>query len=152
MKRNMKRFSSIVMIPAMLIIFPACSDETQDANQGDVSAQDVREQAGRTVDTAAAFAQSTVEDYKQTMRARVDALNEDIQSIEDRMDSLSAEAKSEAQSTLDTLRTKRDNFMSRIESLSAQSESAWNELKSGVDRAWTELNDARKAALDQFGG
>lgn len=152
MKHNMKRFSSIVMIPAMLIIFPACSDETQDANQGDVSAQDVREQAGRTVDTAAAFAQSTVEDYKQTMRARVDALNEDIQSIEDRMDSLSAEAKSEAQSTLDTLRTKRDNFMSRIESLSAQSESAWNELKSGVDRAWTELNDARKAALDQFGG
>jgi|TARA_R110000782_G_scaffold24264_3_gene62753 uncharacterized protein YPO0396 len=148
---KLMHIATLQFVPLALLA-AGCSDESPDAPPGDVTAQDVREQAGRTVDTAAAYADATVQEYRQAMQERIDSLNRDIQSLQDRVAGMSGEVKAEAEQAVDSLQRERDAFVERMSEIPESSAAAWSDIKAGLDRAWEDLNAARRSAMERFGG
>jgi hypothetical protein len=63
---------------------------------------------------------------------------------------LHADARIEYHQTVDGLRKKRDDVKQKLTQIKATSEDAWGELKNGVDRVWTDIEEtieSTKSAL-----
>ena len=136
---------------AVLLSLAGCSEESDSTGTaGDVNAQDVRREASEALGTAGAFAQSTVEQYRQSMRSSIEEADRDIERLKARAASMTGDAKAEAEVVIQNLGEQRDAFAERLDDLRADSTDAWQEIKRGLDRAWTDLNEARKSALDRF--
>ena len=135
----------------MLFSLVGCYEESDSTGTArDVDALDVRREASEAIGAAGAFAQSTVEQYRQSMRSSIEEADRDIERLKARAASMTGDAKAEADNVIRNLSEQRDTLAQRLDDLRADSADAWQEIKRGLDRAWTDLNEARKSALDRF--
>jgi len=136
---------------AVLFTLVGCSDDTESTGTGsDVTAGDVRSEASDVLGAAGSFAQSTLEQYRERKRDAVIELTQEIEDLKTRGASLTGDARSEADDAIQRLREKRDAFLVQLEEARADSADAWQEVRRGLDRAWTDLDDALKSALERF--
>lgn len=68
-----------------------------------------------------------------------------------RLETLTADAKTEANKALDSLREKRAQMGPRLEELKKSSQQTWNDVKSGFETAMGELEKAYQNAKSKFG-
>lgn len=146
------RNSIIAACATGVILALACCTGDGDAPTAgdDVTAEDVRREASEAAGTAGAFARSTVEEYKQEMRDAISAIDRDIEELRSRAESLTGDAKADAEDAIEDLRDQRDAFITRLNEASADSADAWREVRQGLDAAWADLSQAWQSARDQF--
>jgi len=134
-----------------LLAQAGCSGDTdRSSSDGGTSAEDVRREASEAVGAAGSFARSTVDNYKQDMRESISDLNDDIADLVARSESLAGDAQDEAKQLIASLRDRRDALSTRLDEARADSASAWEDTKGGLDRAWRDLDQARRDALERF--
>ncbi len=117
----------------------------------EVTSDDVAREASEAMNTAKTFAASEIDAFRNSMEANVEAVNERIDTLAARAESLTGDARAQIDEAIESLRDQRDAFMRRINEASADSADAWADLKSGLQDAWKELEQASKDAVDQFG-
>lgn len=133
-----------------------CDNSESSANSGakpqkEATASDVARETAEAAQTAVDFAQATIDEYMKNAREGLGTIETSIVILQQRVENMSGEAKIEAQRAIEKLREQRDTFVSEIDKASADSAKAWNDVKGGLDRAWTDLESAAKSAMDQFG-
>ncbi len=74
--------------------------------------------------------------YVQKLKAKIDEWNADIDKLTAKADQTQAEAKIKYQQELEDLRGKRQELEDKIADLQSSGESAWEELKQGVESSW----------------
>lgn len=152
----MIRKSLIISIAASTaFLIAGCDDSGSTADDASATdnaptASDVAREASDAASTAGQFAQAQVDEYIDEARKGVEAVNTSIENLGQRVENMTGEAKIEAQRTLDDLRARRDAYLEELDEASADSAQAWEDVKSGLDRAWSDLESAAATAMDRF--
>lgn len=90
------------------------------------------------------------EEFLAEMRSQIDKLDAEIDRLAAKTEPLRAEARAEAENTLNVLRQKRDDLKVRFEAAREASEPAWAEIKAGFSNALEDLKRAFNNAEEKF--
>ncbi len=93
---------------------------------------------------------SSRDEYVRKMQAKLAELNADIDKLAARAGEVSAELKSEYNEEMAALKAKQAAARKKIEEMQKSGESAWQDLKAGMDLAWTAIGESIDSAKSRF--
>lgn len=93
---------------------------------------------------------SSRDEYVRKMQAKLAELNGDIDKLAARAGQVSAELKSEYNEEMAALKAKQAAARKKIEEMQKSGESAWQDLKAGMDLAWTAIGESIDSAKSRF--
>lgn len=88
--------------------------------------------------------------YVQKLQAQLDAWNAEIDKLKAKADSEEADAKIKYYEQIDNLRKEQLDAQEKLTELQKAGETAWEDLKAGVESAWDSLENAMKKAASRF--
>ncbi len=90
------------------------------------------------------------EAYIAKLKAKLDDWNSEIDKLEAKVGKLNAESRAQYQNQLENLRSKRNDIDQKINDLKKSGESAWTDLKGGIESARKAMDEALKSAVTRF--
>ena len=93
---------------------------------------------------------SNRDEYVRKMQAKLDELNADIDKLAAKAGEVSANLKSEYNEEMAALKVKQAAARKKIEEMQKSGESAWQDLKAGIDLAWTAIGESIDSARSRF--
>lgn len=90
------------------------------------------------------------DEYIRKMQAKLDEWNSDIDSLTAKASEVSADVRSEYNEQIALLKAKQATARQKIEELQQAGESAWGDMKAGIELAWTALGEAIDSARFRF--
>ena len=88
--------------------------------------------------------------FVQTMKAKLDEWNAEIDRLSAKADAAQADTKLEYNKQVEALKKQREDALQRLNELQSASEGAWEEMRAGVDASWDKMTDALKSAASRF--
>jgi chromosome segregation ATPase len=95
--------------------------------------------------------ESRIEAYRVAMQQQIGRLDRQIELLEDDASQLESDTREVYDATMQEIKEERDELELAIVELEASTMAAWDELKSGLDGSWEDLEQAVAAAGRQFG-
>jgi chromosome segregation ATPase len=92
----------------------------------------------------------TKEAYLEKMKAKLDEWNAEIDKLKAKAAQSKADLKLEIDKRVEDLEAHRQEITNKMQQMRQASESAWVDLKGGVQRAWEHLDEAVKSASAKF--
>jgi chromosome segregation ATPase len=89
--------------------------------------------------------------YRQKIEAQVEELTARLAVARAQAKQLAADAKIAAHEELADTDKKLAELKARLNTLRKAGDGAWQDMKGGVETAWTDLNKAAKHAMKRFG-
>lgn len=117
----------------------------------DVTASDVAREAEEALETASEFTQEEWRKYREAAQTRLNKLDERLDKLKGRADSLSDEAQRKWKKRMDDLAEKRAAVEQRMAELEAAAKPAWQDVRRGFEAAWRDLEDAFQQSAEHFG-
>lgn len=93
---------------------------------------------------------STRDEYIRKMQAKLEEWNADIDALAAKAGEVSADLKIEYAEQIELLKVKQALALQKIEEVQKSGESAWKDLKSGLELAWTAIGEAVDSAKSRF--
>lgn len=93
---------------------------------------------------------SSRDEYVRKMQAKLEEWNADIDKLAAKAGEVSAELKSEYAEQIAALKEKQAVAREKIEEAQKSGESAWKDLKTGIDLAWTAIGESIDSAKSRF--
>ena len=93
---------------------------------------------------------STKDEYIRRMQVKLEEWNADIDALTAKGSEVSADLKSEYAEQIDALKTKQATARRKIEEMQKSGESAWEDLKAGLELAWNAVSEAVDSAKSRF--
>ena len=90
------------------------------------------------------------DEYVRKLQEKLGKWNAEIDALAARAAEAKAGARSEYMEQIEALKAKQAVAREKIEELQQSGESAWEDLKSGVELAWTALGEAIDSARSRF--
>lgn len=88
--------------------------------------------------------------YEEKLDAQLKEWSAQIDLLKARADKATAEAKIEYYKTIESLQRKQDEAGTKFRELKAASNEAWEDLKTGAEKGWTEVKNAFQGAMSRF--
>ena len=93
---------------------------------------------------------STRDEYIRKMQAKLEEWNSDIDSLTAKASEVSVDVRRELVEQIASLKAKQAAAHQKIEELQKDGGSAWEDLKAGVDLAWTAIGESIDSAKSRF--
>lgn len=90
------------------------------------------------------------EEYLRVMQAKLEEWNADIDVLTDKASEVSAEVRAEYNDQIAVLKTKQAAARQKIDELQKSGGSAWEDLKVGIELAWSAIGEAVDSAKSRF--
>ena len=90
------------------------------------------------------------EEYIRKMQAKLEELNAEIDTLTAKAGEVRADVRNEYNEQIASLKTKQVAARQKIEELQQAGESAWKDLKSGIELAWSAMGEAIDSARSRF--
>ena len=90
------------------------------------------------------------DEYLRKMQAKLEEWNAEIDTLTAKAGEVTAEVKNEYNEQIESLKAKQIATRQKIEELQHAGESAWEDLKLGIDMAWTAMGEAIDSAKSRF--
>ena len=90
------------------------------------------------------------DEYVCKMQAKLEEWNAEIDTLTAKAGEVTAVAKNESNEQIESLKAKQAVARQKIDELQQAGESAWGDLKSGIELAWTAMGDAIDSARSRF--
>lgn len=90
------------------------------------------------------------DEYIRKMQAKLEEWNAEIDTLTAKAGEVKSDVKNEYNEQIESLKAKRAAALQKIEELQHAGESAWEDLKSGLDLAWTAMGEAIDSARSRF--
>jgi len=90
------------------------------------------------------------DEYVRKMQAKLEEWNVEIDTLTAMAGKVSSEAKQEYFEQIESLKAKQSAARQKIDDLQHAGESAWEDLKTGADLAWTAMGEAIDSARSRF--
>ena len=90
------------------------------------------------------------QDYIQKLKLKLDEWNAKIDELEVQAKLAEMENREKYEAELSRLKEKRDELKDKIENMSESGEKAFEELRTGAEKAWESLSEAFNNARSQF--
>lgn len=92
----------------------------------------------------------TRDEYVRKMHSQLDKWNGEIEKLVAQKDQVAKSALAEFGLRLDELRARRDKAKQQLEQLQQASETAWQDMKAGIELAWEALAEAVESARARY--
>lgn len=92
----------------------------------------------------------TREEYVRRMHSRLDKWNNELDSLIARKNEIQHSARAEFGLKVEDLQRMRDEAKGQLDKLEKASESAWEDMKAGLDLAWEALTQAIDSARSRY--
>ena len=93
---------------------------------------------------------SNRDEYVSRMKAKLEEWNADIDQLSAKASEVSADLKSEYAEQIEALKAKQAAARQKIEEFQQAGGSAWEDMKAGLDLAWTAVGEAIDSAKSRF--
>ena len=93
---------------------------------------------------------STREEYIRRMREKLEEWNVDIDNLSAKASEVSADVRSEYNEQIAALKVKQAAARQKIDEMQKSGESAWKDLKAGIELAWSAIGEAVDSAKSRF--
>jgi uncharacterized coiled-coil DUF342 family protein len=93
---------------------------------------------------------SSRDEYIRKMQAKLEEWNAEVDTLAAKAGKVSADVKTEYNEQIELLKAKQVVARQKIEELQQAGESAWGDLKSGIELAWTAMGEAIDSARSRF--
>lgn len=93
---------------------------------------------------------STRDEYIRKMHAKLDELNTEIDVLTKRAGGATAEVMQTYHEQIELLKAKQAVAREKLEELQHAGGSAWEDMKSGIDLAWSAIGEAIDSARSRF--
>ena len=93
---------------------------------------------------------SSRDEYVRKMQAKLEELNADIDKLAAKAGQVSANLKSDYNEEMAALKVKQAAARQKLEMMQKSGESAWQDLKAGIDLAWTAIGESVDSAKSRF--
>jgi uncharacterized coiled-coil DUF342 family protein len=90
------------------------------------------------------------DDYTRKMHSKLDQWGAEIDALSAKADQAEAQARVEYHKQIAALHSKKDEARNRLTELENASESAWGDMKSGVEAVWDSVGEAVNSAKSRF--
>ena len=141
---------SFWMLLLGLLVTTGCEQKPSKPVPGEVSADDVKREAGEAVQTAAEYSQQAKEDFVKSLNARLTELDAEIANLREKGRDLKDEAKADWDQKLADLETKREAARVKLDEVGNSTAEAWKDVQQGAKSAWDELDKAVRDAAGEF--
>ncbi|MBT0663692.1 coiled coil domain-containing protein [Geobacter pelophilus] len=93
---------------------------------------------------------SNRDEYIRKMQVKLDEWNREIDLLTVKAGGVATDVKKEYLQQIEALKVKQAAARQKIEELQQAGESAWEDLKSGIELAWTAMGEAINSARSRF--
>jgi uncharacterized coiled-coil DUF342 family protein len=93
---------------------------------------------------------SNRDEYIRKMQAKLEEWNAEIDTLTAKAGKVTADVRNEYNEQIESLKTKQEAAKQKIEELQQAGDSAWGDLKSGIELAWTAMGEAIDSARSRF--
>ena len=93
---------------------------------------------------------SSRDEYIHKMQVKLEEWNAEIDTLTAKAGEVTADVKNEYNEQIESLKAKQIATRQKIEELQHAGESAWEDLKLGIDMAWTAMGEAIDSAKSRF--
>jgi hypothetical protein len=131
-----------VVMSAGLVAVMGCEQKSADSTPNKVTSDDVRRDAGQTVNTAAEFSQQTKEEFQKSLDARLKERDAEIAKLREKGRDLNDQAKANWDRKMADLDTKREAARAKLAEVGHSSAEGWKDVQKGAQSAWDELDKA----------
>lgn len=90
------------------------------------------------------------DEYVHKMQSKLAEWNAEIDRLTLLAEKAAADVRDEYKEQIDTLKSRQEAARKKMEALQNAGESAWDDLKSGAELAWTALGEAIDSARSRF--
>ncbi len=90
------------------------------------------------------------DEYVRTLQLKLEEWNMEIDLLTEKADKLSVNLKNEYQEQIEALKKKRESAREKIDEVQLAGESAWEDLKSGIELARDAMTEAIESARSRF--
>ena len=140
-----------IMLLLALGALPGCGEKEQTQSKpATVSKEDVKKEAKEAYDATKAYTQEQVQAFREQTETRLIEYRNKIDQLQAGAEKLGGDAKEKAEQELTALRQKQDEVSEKLKELSSSGGKAWEQLKSGIDAAIEDLDNAYKKAAAEF--
>ena len=88
--------------------------------------------------------------FEEKFDAQLKGWSLELAMLKAKADKAKAEAKIDCYKTIETLQGKHDSARTKLRELRAAGDDAWEDLKTGAERAWTEVKASFSSADSRF--
>ena len=140
-----------ILLLLALGALPGCSEKEQDQSKpASVTKEDVNKAAKEAYDATKAYTQEQMQAFREQTETRLIEYRNKIDQLQAGAEKLGGDAKEKAEQELTALRQKQDEVSEKLKELSSSGGKAWEQLKSGIDAAIEDLDNAYKKAAAEF--
>ena len=93
---------------------------------------------------------SSRDEYVRKMQAKLEEWNADIDKLAVKANEVSGDLRSEYDEQIAVLKAKQATARQKMEEMQKSGESAWQDLKAGIDLAWTAIGESIDSAKSRF--
>lgn len=153
MMRSFRTSSAILCVLLTLLIYsPFAMAGTAEDPQ--TTASEVRQQIDEALQSIGSYSaeqrDAALEKAKETLEKTDARIDEFEQQIDRNWDTMNQEARSQAKETLKTLKKQRTVIAEWYGGLKHSSANAWEEIKKGFSKSYTDLEDSIAKAREKF--
>jgi uncharacterized coiled-coil DUF342 family protein len=88
--------------------------------------------------------------YLQKLAAQLQDWDTEIDELKVKAHLAKADAKDEFAKQIEDLRSKRQAMQSKLQQLQDSGDEAWDDIKTGLEKSWTELRGSFRNAMSKF--
>lgn len=110
----------------------------------------IAQQTQRVVNESSHAGEQKKEEFLRKLQAQLDEFDLTIEELKAQSDELREKARSKLLDRLEQIESEKDQLLPQIEKATRQTEAAWEDIKSGLDRAVADLKVALEQAASHF--
>lgn len=145
--RVMRKVSPVLVLAVLLVLgLPlwALGDE------GKVTSDEVKKQAGEAFDAAKKYAGQQKADYQQKIEQELAELGDNIVKLKERAKTATGESLKALEERIGDLRERQAAAQKKLGEVKAATEQAWGGLREGMDKALLELKKSYESTIGFF--
>ncbi|MCA9470160.1 MAG: hypothetical protein KC643_32580 [Nitrospira sp.] len=127
-----------------------CGNSQPEPESTNASLQDVKQETKEAIQTAKAYTEEQIKEYRNTLRNQLDLLEQSHDKLKARLNDVQEETKHEIGQVLNELEAKKTDLEQKTQVLQQATGKAFGELKEGTEQALNELEEAYEQALRNF--
>jgi len=93
---------------------------------------------------------NTKDEFVRKMHSELDQWNNEIDALVAKVDQAEEQVQTEFRQQIETLHSKRDEAHKQLYELEQASESAWEDMKLGIEMALGDISEAINSAISRF--
>ncbi|MCF6147807.1 MAG: hypothetical protein E3K37_04020 [Candidatus Kuenenia sp.] len=149
-RKIIRKNGLVCVITFVLFLMVSCGNEKSEKTETEITAKNVQRKTQETLETTQAYLKQGQEKFAMDIEYKLNAIEEKIEQLEKRAENATAETKDKYNEIVEELHQRRDVARDKLDELKSAGIDVWEDLKFGMNVAYTDLENFFNKAVSEF--